>query len=219
MVGDILKNVGPPNFRFNNANLGIILSDLLNIVFYLGTFLAFIWIAMAALYWLFSAGDKEKIAKSKARITYALVGLIIIILAFLIKNFVQDFLKPKNIPSPATISVLTTFVTPAYAASTDLGQIYGFGDITTLGAGISRFVPPIFSIAGIAIVMFFIYAGFRYLTSGGDKESVAKARSMIVSAITGFVVLLLTFLVLQFLLNQLFGITNIQLIPNLRKSP
>lgn len=218
MVGDILKNVGPPNFRFNNANLGTILSDLLNIAFYLGTFLAFIWIAVAALYWLFSAGDKEKIAKSRARITYALIGLIIIILAFLIKNFVADFLKPKNIPSPS-ISVPTTFVTPAYAASTDLGQIYGFGDITDLGAGISRFVPPVFSIAGIAIVMFFIYAGFKYLTSGGDKESVAKARSMIVSAISGFVILLLTFLVLQFLLNQLFGITNIQIIPNLKVSP
>lgn len=219
MVGDILKNVGPPNFRFNNANLGTILSDLLNIAFYLGTFLAFIWIAVAALYWLFSAGDKEKIAKSKARITYALIGLIIIILAFLIKNFAQDFLKPKNIPSPPSISVPITFVTPAYAASTDLGQIYGFGDITDLGTGISKFVPPVFSIAGIAIVMFFIYAGFKYLTSGGDKESVAKARGMIVSAITGFVVLLLTFLMLQFLLGQLFGITNIKIIPNLKTTP
>lgn len=219
MVGDILKNVGPPNFRFNNANLGTIISDLLNIAFYSATFLAFIWIAVAALQWLFSAGDKEKIAKSKARITYALVGLIIIILAFLIKNFAQDFLKPKNIPTPPSISVPITFVTPAYAASTDLSQIYGFGDITSLGTGISRFVPPVFSIAGIGIVMFLLYAGFRYLTSGGDKEAVAKAKSMIISAITGFVVLLLSFLMLQFLLNQLFGITNIQLIPNLKVSP
>lgn len=219
MVGDILKNVGPPNFRFNNANLGTILSDLLNIAFYLATFLAFIWIAVAALYWLFSAGDKEKIAKSRTRITYALVGLFIIILAWIIKNFVQDFLQPKNIPIPPPISIPSSFITPAYAASTDLSQIYGFGDITSLGTGITRFVTPVFSIAGVGIIMFFIYAGFRYLTSGGDKESVAKARGMIVSAIGGFVVLLLTFLMLQFLLSSLFGITNIQVIPNLKVTP
>ena len=38
-----------------------------------------------------SAGDKQKIASAKQRMTYALVGLIVVFLSFFIVNFVTGF--------------------------------------------------------------------------------------------------------------------------------
>lgn len=81
----------------------------------------------------------------------------------------------------------------------DIGQNFAFGDIGTLGEGLNKLVAPVFSIAVTLVVIYFLIGGFKYLTSAGEKEAVASARSMIIHAIIGFVLLLFIFLILQFL--------------------
>lgn len=105
--------------------------------------------------------------------------------------------------------LLLTFVSPAHAA-VDISKEYGFGDIGTLGEGIDRLVTPAFSIAATAVVIYFIYAAFKYTTSGGDKDAVGEAQKMITHSIIGFVLLMFLFLVMNFLFFRLFG-ANIQL--------
>lgn len=210
-LNQLLKG-GPPNFRFKDAKLGDIISAGLEILFLLAASLSFIWIAVASLQWLFSAGDKEKVARARMRITMALLGLAIVLLAFVIKNFVQDVLIPQDIPPVKITPVPVSLVTPAYAASADLSKIFGFGDLTSLGQGISRFVVPIFSIAATGVVFYFVIAAFRYLTSGGDKEQLAKAKAMITHALIGFILLMLSFLIIQIFISALFGTSGLRVI-------
>ncbi|MDO8573174.1 MAG: hypothetical protein Q7R77_00290 [Candidatus Daviesbacteria bacterium] len=97
-------------------------------------------------------------------------------------------------------------MTPAYAF--EIGEKFGFGDITSLGQGVSQLVVPVFSLAAAAVVIYFLWGAFNYLKSGGNKEEVANARNMITHAIIGFIILIFAFFVLQFLLSSLFGITG-----------
>ena len=101
--------------------------------------------------------------------------------------------------------------TPNPKGGFDIGSCFGFGGITSLGDALSRLVAPGFSLAAAAVVIYFLLGAFKYLKSGGDKEEVSAARAMITHAIIGFIILMFSFLILQFLLSALFGITGFQL--------
>lgn len=115
----------------------------------------------------------------------------------------------------SSILLTTHYFLPTAHAAVDISKEYGFGDITSLGQGINRLVPAAFSIATTAVVIYFVYAAFKYTTSGGDKEEVANAQKMITHSVIGFVLLMFLFLFVEFLFGRLFGI-NIQLFQGIR---
>lgn len=106
---------------------------------------------------------------------------------------------------------LLTFPTPAYA-KVEIKDVFGFGGITSLGQATTFLVTPIFSLAAAAVIIYFLFGAFKYLVSRGNKEEVAAAKDMLTHSIIGFVILMLAFLILQFLLSSLFGITGFQII-------
>ena len=79
-LNDIYKLNPVPKFK----NLGDFLTGLFDVVFYLAFFLAFFWIVWAAFQYILAGGDKTKLAEARKRIIFALVGLIVIALAFCI---------------------------------------------------------------------------------------------------------------------------------------
>lgn len=90
-------------------------------------------------------------------------------------------------------------------AAVDIGREFGFGDIQTLGEGVTRLVAPAFSLATASVVIYFLIGAFKYLTSGGDKEATSSARAIITHAIIGFVILMFAFLILQYI-PQVFNL-------------
>ena len=50
-------------------------------------------------------------------------------------------------------------------------------------------------ILGLVAVIFLIYGGIMYITAGGNPESATKARTIIINAIIGIVIILLAFTV------------------------
>lgn len=94
----------------------------------------------------------------------------------------------------------------------NIGEKFGFGDIKSLGEAISFLVVPGFSVAAAMVVLYFLFGAFKYLQSRGSKEEVAAAQQIIVHSIIGFIILMFAFLVLQFLLSSLFGITGLEII-------
>ncbi len=86
----------------------------------------------------------------------------------------------------------------------DLSKDFGFGWFDSLGSALDRLTRPGFEIAAMAVVFYIVIAGFRFLMSGGDKDAIAGARRMMTHAVIGFILLMLMFLILQFL-PQFFG--------------
>jgi len=94
----------------------------------------------------------------------------------------------------------------------DIGQKFGFGDIGSLGEGTSRLVTPFFSIAAFLVILYFLLGAFKYLKSGGNKEELEAAKQMIYHAIVGFLILMLAFLVIQFI-PQFFNLAGLDIFP------
>jgi hypothetical protein len=78
---------------------------------------------------------------------------------------------------------------------------------TTKGAskvqGVLTTIVNLFSIVvGLIAVIMLIYGGLKYITSGGDSGKAASARTAIVSAIIGLVIVALAQIIVQFVLTK-----------------
>ena len=56
-------------------------------------------------------------------------------------------------------------------------------------------------IVGIAAVIMIIFAGFRYITAGGDSNSINSARNVLIYAIVGLFIAVLASLIASHVLN------------------
>lgn len=84
-----------PNQPGKIQTLGDLLSGLFNIAFYIALFLAFFYLVWGAFSYIMAQGNKENLAKARARLTWAILGLIIVLLAFFIARFVSEILPPR----------------------------------------------------------------------------------------------------------------------------
>jgi hypothetical protein len=86
-------------------------------------------------------------------------------------------------------------------------------DVGDTGAGslqaVAKKVVNIFSIiVGIVAVIFVIYGGFRYITSGGDSSSVGNAKNTLIYALVGLVIVALAQLIVHYVLSTATGAAN-----------
>lgn len=84
----------------------------------------------------------------------------------------------------------------------------GFADVPTikgLECAFSSLVSAILPLAGIILFIMLLTGGFRYLTSSGDPKAMEAAKGTLTQAITGLVVLLLAFVILQ-LIKTITGV-------------
>ena len=80
---------------------------------------------------------------------------------------------------------------------------------SVLGDLLSRFWSTSLAVATIFLFIYLIWAGYNWLTAGGDKQKVEDARNRITNAIIGLAIVAST-LALTSLINQFFG-TGIQI--------
>lgn len=70
-----------------------------------------------------------------------------------------------------------------------------------IGSTLGDIVNIISLIVGIAAVIMIVIGGFKFVTSGGDSNAVKSARSTIIYAIVGLIVVLLAQVIVRFVLN------------------
>jgi uncharacterized membrane protein YuzA (DUF378 family) len=73
---------------------------------------------------------------------------------------------------------------------------------TKISSLVNDIVNLISVIVGIAAVIMIIIAGFKYITSGGDTSKVASAKSTLVYAIVGLVIVALAQFIVHFVLSK-----------------
>lgn len=89
-------NITPPG-GFIDAPIDKIIGNTLIIVFSAATLLVLVFLIIGAFQWITSGGDKEAVGKARSRITAALIGLLILALAFVIIRVVGQVLGIPNI--------------------------------------------------------------------------------------------------------------------------
>jgi len=75
-------------------------------------------------------------------------------------------------------------------------------------ATIGHIINIILGVLGVVAVGLIIYAGFIWLTSAGNEEKIAQAKKIISSATIGLAIILASFAIASFIINQLSRATN-----------
>lgn len=92
-------------------------------------------------------------------------------------------------------SAIISFLTPVRAWAADIiidvpkdagGKKIGYSE---LGTFINNVITLAFILAIIVVLIMLIWGAFEWITSGGDKEAVGKARNRIINALIGLAVL------------------------------
>lgn len=84
----------------------------------------------------------------------------------------------------------------------------GFSSEDAVLGIIGNIVNVILGFVGIIFFIQMFYAGFRWMSSGGNEEIVTESRQTIKSAVIGIVVVFAAFVVTNFVLNQIASITG-----------
>ncbi len=88
-----------------------------------------------------------------------------------------------------------------------------FGDMTSLSSAdprimIAGIVRIFLGFLGVIALGLMIYAGFLWMTSQGNSETIDKAKKIIVSALIGLVIVFSAFAIASFIISQLLNATQ-----------
>ena len=78
----------------------------------------------------------------------------------------------------------------------------GTAESTALNTLIANIVNVLSIIVGIVAVIMIILGGFKYITSGGDSGSISSAKTTIIYAIVGLVIVALAQVIVKFVLSK-----------------
>lgn len=90
-IGDAKKGVNQVNDG-NSTNLTGFIKDIINILLFVLGFIAVLMIIIGGIRYVTSGGDTSAISGAKNTILYAIIGLVIALMAFAIVNFVLNSL-------------------------------------------------------------------------------------------------------------------------------
>lgn len=105
----------------------------------------------------------------------------------------------KTLAALSTAATYLTLAPHAFGATLCPSGASDFAGLCTVSITgiIGPLINLIFIIAVIAALLYLVFGGFKWLTSGGDKQSVASAREHIIAAIIGLVIIFLSYFILQ----------------------
>ena len=76
-----------------------------------------------------------------------------------------------------------------------VSQIPGASGEEKLGNALSSILRVLYAVSVVAVIFMFVWGAFRWITSAGDKDTLASARKTIMSAIIGLAILALAFVI------------------------
>jgi len=112
-----------------------------------------------------------------------------------------------NILSLAVVFVLA--LAPVASAQFNVPSSGGTGlpNDTSVSGFILKIINIALAVTGLVAVLFLIIGGFRYITSAGNEETAEQAKKIIINAIIGIVVIILSFVIVRVISNALINNT------------
>jgi uncharacterized membrane protein YedE/YeeE len=93
------------------------------------------------------------------------------------------------------------------AAAAGSGLDSGCSDAGCINVVIGRVINVVIGFLGIVLLCLFLYAGFVWMTAGGDEENVKKAKQLILNAVIGYFIIGGAYALTSFVLDNLARVT------------
>lgn len=127
------------------------------------------------------------------------IKLMVVIIILLVGNVL--FLKEAYASGPLVGSSAT--VKNMMDQNDAFEQSAGFDANTKTGDIIALIIQVFLSLLAIIFIILILYAGFNWMTAGGDEQKVTKAKDTIYRAVIGLVITLAAFAITYFVFNAL----------------
>jgi hypothetical protein len=98
---------------------------------------------------------------------------------------------------------------PFEKAKSDLGDVGTAAQIEsgrTLPQMVGLIINVVLSFLGIVLLVYLIWGGFKWMTSGGSEEGVKEAKTMIRNAIIGLIIIVASYAIAGFVLDALINV-------------
>lgn len=73
---------------------------------------------------------------------------------------------------------------------------------------IGNVIFTLLSFVGVVLLIIMLYAGFQWMTAGGDSKKVIDARGRIMNAIIGLVIIAASYAIVNFVIEQVSGVSG-----------
>lgn len=91
-VNDVIGKVNPPdavsNIGFGQEGLSNFFNRAIELIYSLAGVIFVFMVVISALQWMMSGGDKEAVTNARNRLTFAIIGIALLALTFVILNVV-----------------------------------------------------------------------------------------------------------------------------------
>ncbi len=109
----------------------------------------------------------------------------------------------------------TFYIAPVYAADCNIGLDCPAG-LPQIEQLFTRIISIMAGLGFVVLLVMLVWAGFKYLTSGGEQKAIAQAHQVVTWALLGIVFMAVAWLILQ-LIHTFTGINvtifNINVLP------
>ncbi len=105
-------------------------------------------------------------------------------------------------------AVLAQSAPDAAAPLTEVATAAGVDGSVDLFVLIGRIINVIFGLLGIVLLGYILYAGYLWMTAGGDAKQTQTAKDTIRNAVIGLIIFVSSFAIVAFIMRQLGGIAT-----------
>ena len=109
---------------------------------------------------------------------------------------------------PAGVHAQTALAPDAAAPLSDAAAAAGVDGSVDLITLIGRIVNVVFGFLGVVLLGYILYAGYLWMTAGGDTKQIQQAKDTIRNAIIGLAIFVSSFAIVSFILRQLAGVSQ-----------
>lgn len=181
------------------TSLQAIIKAIVQVAFMAAGLVAVIFLIIGGFKYITASGNPEGVESAKATIINAIIGLVVILISFLIVNYVLQQLKVGPLYQLGVETVRAEGILPTGEKASIPDPLKGAGvqGVITAGFNIA------YGVAGLVAVIYLIIGGYQYMTSAGNPDVSEQAKSTIVNSIIGLIIILTSYLVIRFALDQL----------------
>lgn len=163
------------------SNIFIIASNIFTDITVLATYLVLGFVIYGGYLYIFSGGDVGKVANAKKTLTHAFIGLAIVLLSNVILNSIRIAFLGNNGSFASDCATAGTCVSETAFISNTLNWFIGT--------------------SGVVAFAYVVMGGIGYLTSAGDSAKLQKAKSTIIYAIIGLIIVALALSIKEFFIS------------------
>ena len=82
-------------------------------------------------------------------------------------------------------------------------EVYGTAEVADIYTTVGVIINSVLSILGVVFLIIIIYAGFLWMTAGGNTEQLGKAKKLLMNAAIGLVIALASYAIATFVIQSL----------------